>query len=105
MSQPCTYELAHGGCRFLLGGGGDVSVGPEREAHIKVPQHARHRPNIHAVLQRRCGEGVAQIMEPNVLDARPLQDLVMEPRDGVRVVHPARHRRGEHVRLQPGFRP
>ena len=40
-----------------------MSVGVQREACRKMPQHARYGFDVHAVLQRHGREGVAQVMK------------------------------------------
>ena len=43
-----------------------MSVGVQREACRKMPQHARYGFDVHAVLQRHGREGVAQVMKAPV---------------------------------------
>ena len=40
-----------------------MSVGVQREACRKMPQHARYGFDVHAVLERHRREGVTQVME------------------------------------------
>ena len=59
-------DVAHGlGCLILLLPGG-VGVGAQGEPGVKVPQHGGHRFYIYAILQGRGGEGVPQIVEPEM---------------------------------------
>lgn len=66
-----------------------MGVGVEREPRRVMPQHAREGLDIHAVLERQRRESVAQVIEPDVLDAGLFQQALMYPSDGVGVVHRA----------------
>ena len=54
----------------MLGGCGGVGVGGQGEARAAVAQHGGDGFYIDAVLQRQRCEGVAEIVEANVLQAR-----------------------------------
>ena len=61
-------DISHGLGGFFLCRGGDVGVGVQGEAGGEVTQHAGHRFYIHTVLQGDGGEGVAEIVEPDLWD-------------------------------------
>ena len=64
-----------------------VGVGAEREASVVMPQRSGQRLDIHAVLEGQRGEGVSEVVKPDVLRADGLQDLLMGVPEGVRVKH------------------
>ena len=81
------HEVAHGlRCLVLLLAGG-VGVGPQGEACVVMPQHGRDRLNVHAVLEGQGGEGVPEIMEPEVFQSCVFQDALVEGSHRIRVVH------------------
>ena len=61
-----------------------MSVGVQREACRKMPQHARHGLDVHTVLQGQRCEGVAQVMETHLWQPCPLQDAVQHVQDAIR---------------------
>ena len=69
------HEVPHGLGGFVLLLPGGVGVGAQGEPGIEVPQHGGHRLYIHAVLQGSGGEGVPEIVEPEMLQSGVLQDL------------------------------
>ena len=66
-----------------------VSVGAEGKAHVVVSQCAGQRLDVHAVLEGQRGEGVSEVVKPDVFRADGLQDLLMGVAEGVRVEHGA----------------
>ena len=56
-----------GVCGILLHLGRGVSVGVQREPRRVVAQRAGQRFHVYPAFQRQRGEGVSEIMEPNVL--------------------------------------
>lgn len=64
--------MAHGFRRLALCLGGHMGVGIQGEAGGVVAQHATDCLNIHAVLEGQSGEGMPQIVEPHLGQARPL---------------------------------
>ena len=72
-----TQDAAHGlgGLVLLLPCG--VGVGAQGKASVVVPQHGGHRFDVHTVLEGCGGEGVSEIMEPDILQSGVLQDLLM----------------------------
>ena len=53
----------------------------------KEPKSTGQRFHVHSVSQRQRGEGVAKIVKPDVLRTDGLQNFVMRPAEGVRVIH------------------
>ena len=76
-----------------------MGVGAQGEAGVIVPQHTGDRLDVHTVLQGQCGEGMAQIVKADMFQSGILEDLLMEFRHRVRVVHLASGGRGEHIRV------
>lgn len=73
LSQDAAHSL--GGLVLLLPRG--VGVGAQGEPGIVVPRHGGHGFDVHAVLEGCGGEGVTEIMEPDMLQSGVLQDLLM----------------------------
>ena len=71
------------GCFFLCAGG-DVGVGVQGEAGGEVAQHTGDSLDVHTVLQCQRREGMAQVMEADAGQPRPLQHPVQH------VVHAVR---------------
>lgn len=74
-----------------------VGVGAESEARVVVSQRTRQRLDIHTVLEGQRGEGVSEVVKPDVFRADGLQDLLMGVPEGVRVEHGAGLGRYEQV--------
>ena len=74
-----------------------VGVGAESEARVIVSQCAGQRLDVHTVLEGQRGEGVSEVVKPDVLRADGLQDLLMGVAEGVRVEHGAGLGRHEQV--------
>lgn len=53
-----------------------VSVGAEGKARVIVSQCVGQRLDVHAVLEGQRGEGVSEVVKPDVLRADGLQDLL-----------------------------
>ena len=64
-----------------------MGVGVQREASRIVTQRVGQRFHVHPAFQRQRGEGVSEIMEPNVLRADGFQNFIMGSPEGVRVIH------------------
>ena len=64
-----------------------VGVGAESEARVIVSQRAGQRLDVHTVLEGQRGEGVSEVMKPDVLCTDGLQDFLMGVPEGVRVEH------------------
>ena len=82
---------------FHLGRG--MGVGVQGEASRVVAQRAGQRFHIHPAFQRQRGEGVAEIVKPDVFRADGLQNFVMGSPEGIRVIHSSGLWRGEQVRV------
>ena len=74
-----------------------MGVGTKGESRAVVSQGAGQGLHIHAILQRQRCEGVSEIMEPDILRADGLEDLLVGVPEGVWIEHPSRLRRREHV--------
>ena len=77
-----------------------MGVGVQSEAGGEVAQHAGNGLDVHAVLQRQRREGMAQVVEADAGQPRPLQHPVQH------VVHAVRRDgtaggRGEHIVAAP----
>lgn len=83
-------HIAHGIRRFPHHVRRGVGVGAEGEACRVVAQGTGQGLHIHAILQRQRCEGMPEIMEPDMLGADGLEDLLMGMPEGVRIEHPAR---------------
>ena len=53
-----------------------MGIGIQREPCREVTQHTRHGFYIHAILEGQRGERMAEIMKPNLRQARPVQHPV-----------------------------
>ena len=73
----CTADLSVNshGC-LLLHGVGDMAVDIERGLRADVADHGRKRLDIHAVFECHGSEGVAQVVEADLLALRSLQYLL-----------------------------
>ena len=88
-----------GVCSVLFHLGRGMGVGVQGEPSRVVAQRAGQRFHIHPAFQRQRGEGVAQVMEPDVLRADGLQNFVMGSPEGVRVIHGSGFGRWEQIRI------
>ena len=61
-----------------------MGIGVQGEACGEVAQHTGYRFDVHSVLQRDGGEGVAEIVESDLRDARSLQHSFQHIVDTVR---------------------
>ena len=50
-----------------------MGVSIQREPRREVAQHPRHGFHIHAILEGQCGKRMAEIMKPDLRQARPIQ--------------------------------
>ena len=83
--QALRHKTPHHVRRLLLLVGGGVGVGPQGEARVVVAQHLAHRFDVYAVLEHQRGRGMPHVVKTDVLQPRALQDILMQPVDGVRV--------------------
>ena len=77
-----------------------MGVGAEGKARVVVAQRTGQRLDVHAVLEGQRGEGVSEVVKPDVLRADGLQDLLMGVPKGIRVEHGAglgRHKQARTV--------
>ena len=74
-----------------------VGVGAESEARVVVSQRTGQRLDVHSVLEGQRGEGVSEVVKPDVLRADGLQDFLMGVAEGIRVEHGAGLGRYEQV--------
>ena len=91
------YHIAHGIRCFSHHIRRGVGVGAEGEARAVMPQGAGQGLHIHPVLQRERGEGMPEIVEPDVLRADGFQDLLVGVPEGIWIEHPTRLGRREHI--------
>ena len=83
--------------RLLLHGAGDVAVDVDGGRRGDMSNDGGERFHVHAVLQGGGGEGVAQVVEANVLTLRPHQHLFHLSIDALRVQRSVFfYGRGEH---------
>ena len=89
-------DISHGLGGFFLCRSGDMGIGVQCEPSRKVTQHAGHGLDVHTILERDGCEGVAEVMEPNLRDARslrnPLQHVIYTVRGNGSAT-----RRGKHI--------
>ena len=78
-----------------------MGVGVQGEASRVVAQRAGQRFHIHAAFQGQRGEGVAEIMKPDMLRADGFQNFIMRPAESVRVIHGSGLGRWEHIWVAP----
>ena len=76
-----------------------VGVDIQREPRRVVPQRAGQRFHVHPAFQRQRGEGVSEIMEPNVFRADSFQNFIMGSTESVRVIHGSGFGRWEQIRI------
>ena len=90
---------ADGVCRVLLHLGCSMGVGVQGEASRVVAQRAGQRFHVHPAFQRQRGEGVAQVMEPDVFRTDSFQNFIMGSAKSVRVIHGSGFGRWEQIRI------
>ena len=84
-----------GGVLLHLGRG--VGIGVQGEASRVVAQRTGQRFHIHAAFQGQRGEGMSEIVKPDMFRADGLQNFVMRPAESVRVIHGSGLGRWEHI--------
>ena len=67
-----------------------MGVGVQGETRRVVAQRAGQRLYVYPTFQRQRCEGVAQVMESDVLRADGLQNFIVGSPEGVRVIHGGR---------------
>ena len=73
--------------RALPHGIGDVGVGVQGKPCRIVAQRAGQRFHVHPAFQRQRCEGMSEVVEPDVSHADGLQNFIVRPAEGVRVIH------------------
>ena len=76
-----------GVCGVLLHLRRGMGVGVQREPSRVVAQGTGQRFHIHAAFQRQRGEGMSEVVEPDMLRADDLQNFIMGSTESVRVIH------------------
>ena len=66
-------DLSHRICRLSLCGRSDMSIGIQSEPGGEVAQHTGYGFDIDTVLQGNGGEGMAEVVESDLWDARSCQ--------------------------------
>ena len=99
----CSHHLRHETAHFLRGLllhlPCDVGIGAERKASVVVAQHRGYCFHIHTVLQCQGRECVSQVVEPDMLQPRVLEDPLVECYDRVGVIHFTSPAGREHPRI------
>ena len=67
-----------------------VGVGVQCETRRIVAQRAGQRFHVHPAFQRQRGEGVSEVVEPDMLRTDGFQNFVMRSPESVRVIHGGR---------------
>ena len=80
-----------------------MGVGAEGEARVVVPEHAADGFHIHTVLECQGRECVSQVVEPDMLQPRVLEDTLVECYDRVGVIHFTGPAGREHPRIAGMF--
>ena len=81
------HEIPHRLCGLVLDLPGGMGIGAEGEACVVVPQHTADRFHVDSVLECDCGERVSQAVQRDVLQVGILENLFVELRYRIRVVH------------------
>ena len=76
-----------------------VGIGVQGEPSRVVTQRAGQRFHVHAAFQGQRGESVPQVVKPNVSRADGLQNFIVRPAEGVRVIHGSGLWRWEQIRI------
>ena len=93
------HEAAHFLRGFLLHLPCDVGVGAEGEARVVVPEHTADGFDVHPVLECQGRERMTQVVEPDMLQPRVLEDPLVECYDRVGVIHFTGPAGREHPRI------
>ena len=98
LSDLC-HEAAHFLCGLLLHLPCDVGVGAEGEARVVVPEHTADGFDVHPVLECQGRERMTQVVKPDMLQPRVLEDPLVECYDRVGVIHFSCSAGWEHPRI------
>ena len=74
-----------------------MGVGVQCETRRVVTQRAGQRFHIHPAFQRQRGEGVSEIVKPDVLRADGLQNFIVGSPESIRVIHGSGLGLWEHI--------
>ena len=83
-------DAADGIGSVLLHLGRGVGIGVQGEASRVVTQGTGQRFHVHPAFQRQRGEGVSEVVEPDMLRTDGFQNFVMRSPEGIRVIHGGR---------------
>ena len=78
-----TQHISHGLGGFLLCRSCDMGISVQGEACGEVTQHTGHRLDIYSVLESDGCEGVAEVVESDLRDASPFEDMLQHIVDAV----------------------
>ena len=76
-----------------------MGIGIQREARRVVTQHTADSLDVHAVLERHRRECMSQVVEPDMLQSRVLEDPLVECYHRVGVIHFSCSAGWEHPRI------
>ena len=93
------HEVSHLFCGTSLHLPRGVRVGAERKAGVIVTQHRGYCFDIYTVLQCQGCKRVSQVVEPDMIQSRVLEDTLVERHDRVGVIHFAGPAGREHPRI------
>ena len=93
------HEAAHRLCGFVLLLPRSVGVGAESESGVIVAEHTADGFDVHAILQCQGRERMTQVVEPDMLQSRVLEDPLVECYDRVGVIHFSCSAGREHPRI------
>ena len=98
LSDLC-HEAAHFLRGLLLHLSCGVGVGAEGEARVVVPEHTADGFDVHPVLECQGRERMTQVVEPDMLQPRVLENPLVECYHRVGVVHSSCSAGWEHPRI------
>ena len=96
-------DAADGIGSVLLHLGRGVGVGVQGKPCRIVAQRAGQRFHVYPAFQRQRGEGVSEIVKPDVLRADGLQNFIVGSPEGVRVIHGSGLGRWKQIRVARVF--
>ena len=93
------HETAHRLCGLVLLLPCSVGVGAEGEARVVVPEHTADGFDVHPVLECQGRERMTQVVKPDMLQPRVLEDPLVECYHRVGVIHFSCSAGWEHPRI------